>query len=453
MDEYQASNRRMAELMLQQAMAGQQRQSGWGQLAPTLQMLLGAYMSQQADKQDSADLSALTSKVGGLMQGSPGETMSDAQAAALMNNDVAPQLKDPVAPNPLQAGLAAATSRFPQMQTLGQGLIKDYQKQLADKQINPLEFLKLGDFSAPSRLAASQGGGISALQPDAPKPIVANGQGFIPDGRGGYTTAFDGRDKFGSIGVLGQNNAGPIVGQVNPATGEAKYAPQGTVVSANASMPPLEREFDKAVGQGAGKALVTRGEDALKARDSYMALQQASDALDRGAFTGSFANQALGLAKIGKALGLEVDENKIQNSEAYMGLMARQVAAAASDFGTGNGFTDKDREFVQKMVAGDLTLDEGTMRHLLRLAKAASINKVLQFQQDIGSKDPAIRQQLEFPFTMRGGEGLTYDEETGLAVVDQNWYNQQQQPSQGGTTPPAMTPQSARDLINQYRTR
>jgi hypothetical protein len=89
--------------------------------------------------------------------------------------------------------------------------------------------------------------------------------------------------------------------------------------------------------------------------------------------TGTGANVRLQLAK---ALNLAggTDSEKIKNTEVLVSSLAETTLGAikSSNLGAGQGFTNSDRDFLEKAKAGQLTYDSGSLAELARLARLAA---------------------------------------------------------------------------------
>lgn len=96
--------------------------------------------------------------------------------------------------------------------------------------------------------------------------------------------------------------------------------------------------------------------------------------LDSGQIiTGAGANVRLQLAKALKLTGAD-DSKSIANTEALISALADSTLGAikTSGLGTGQGFTDKDREFLERAKAGQITYEAASLRHLAELAHKAA---------------------------------------------------------------------------------
>lgn len=86
-----------------------------------------------------------------------------------------------------------------------------------------------------------------------------------------------------------------------------------------------------------------------------------------GIFSGQWADSKLALAKIGKAIGLDLAPDQITNTESFSALVGKKVAQTVKSFGSGTSITNQDREYAAKMEAGDIKLDESSMRRILTI--------------------------------------------------------------------------------------
>jgi hypothetical protein len=89
--------------------------------------------------------------------------------------------------------------------------------------------------------------------------------------------------------------------------------------------------------------------------------------------TGTGANARLQLAK---ALNLAggTDSEKIRNTEVLVSSLAETTLGAikSSNLGAGQGFTNADRDFLEKAKAGQLSYDAKSLTELARLSRLAA---------------------------------------------------------------------------------
>ena len=86
--------------------------------------------------------------------------------------------------------------------------------------------------------------------------------------------------------------------------------------------------------------------------------------------TGTGANVRLQIAKALNLAGGNDDES-IRNTEVLVSQLASTTLESikSSGLGSGQGFTDKDREFLEKAKAGQITYDSSSLKELARLSR------------------------------------------------------------------------------------
>jgi hypothetical protein len=115
-------------------------------------------------------------------------------------------------------------------------------------------------------------------------------------------------------------------------------------------------------------------------------------------FTGTGANIKLQLAKALKVAG-GTENEAIANTETLISSLASQTLAniKSSGLGSGQGFTDKDRDFLQAATAGNITLDNKTLQRLADLSHKSAV----------ASADKWNKRVKEIPSNAIEGTGLT----------------------------------------------
>ena len=69
-----------------------------------------------------------------------------------------------------------------------------------------------------------------------------------------------------------------------------------------------------------------------------------------------------------------------------MSTRAIEVGRIIKLFGAGTGLSDADREYAEKIVAGNITMTEEAMRRLLAMSKIATTNVIMEFDKDLDEK-------------------------------------------------------------------
>ena len=157
----------------------------------------------------------------------------------------------------------------------------------------------------------------------------------------------------------------------------------------------------------------------LTAQDSQKMVTDANriiDLIDQGAFTGAGANVKLEIARGFNLMGANNNE-AVKNGELLVSQTAGNVLshAKSSGLGTGQGFTDKDRDFLEKVVGGKITLNGETLKELARIQKQVASTSVEKWnstynrlpENDRGSRQPVklidvSRSQAEAEARRRG---------------------------------------------------
>ena len=117
---------------------------------------------------------------------------------------------------------------------------------------------------------------------------------------------------------------------------------------------------------------------AQKSADSIRSIDNIIGDVDT-MFTGSLANVNLQVNKFLKAVGYPVDNVPIENTEAFLAESAKRVADYITNLGAGTGLSDKDLAFTTKVVAGDITLDETTIKRMLEEFRREATRKIEKY--------------------------------------------------------------------------
>lgn len=93
--------------------------------------------------------------------------------------------------------------------------------------------------------------------------------------------------------------------------------------------------------------------------------------------TGSLAEQRLAIDKALSTAGV-VDGKSVESTENLVSLLASQTldAIKTSGLGSGQGFTDKDRAFLEKARSGNITINADTLKYLARLNERSALASV-----------------------------------------------------------------------------
>ena len=136
-----------------------------------------------------------------------------------------------------------------------------------------------------------------------------------------------------------------------------------------------EKKFGEAFAGKIADSDVKLKEAAEGAPDAATTANRVLSILQSGqVFTGSAANIKLQMAKFLK-LGGGSDSEAIANTEVLISSLADTTLGAirSSGLGSGQGFTDKDREFLERAKAGQITYDAKSLKDLAELAHKAAV--------------------------------------------------------------------------------
>jgi len=158
----------------------------------------------------------------------------------------------------------------------------------------------------------------------------------------------------------------------------AVEAQRGRIAKAGASNINVSQSTEKKYGEAFGGKIADRDvamlDVAAKAPDLAANANRVLSILSQGnVFTGSAADIKLNMARALNLAGAGNDE-KIANTEMLVSGLARQTLGAvkSSGLGTGQGFTDKDLQFLQDAEGGRITLNAQTIQRLAELSHSAA---------------------------------------------------------------------------------
>lgn len=184
-----------------------------------------------------------------------------------------------------------------------------------------------------------------------PKPYRVNEYGLVED----PSTP----NKFVQANILGLEQAPQQIKQL--ATGDS---------------------ITKNLTDGYTKSYLELYDNALNANDVLRTNAIAQAELDKGIKTGIFATGEMFVARFAKALGAtgEFTED-ISSTEVFMTQRAEQVLKLIKALGTGTAVSNTDREYVEKIVGGQIGLDETTLKRLLELERDYSQQTISKANQ------------------------------------------------------------------------
>jgi len=152
-----------------------------------------------------------------------------------------------------------------------------------------------------------------------------------------------------------------------------------------------------------------------------------------GLITGLGGQAKLNVIKALEAVGLAPEEatNLASNTEAFFAYRGRAVAEIITAFGSGTAISDKDREYAQKIAAGEISLTRESIDRLLEIERRHARNNII-------ANNEAVKRMFEL-----GGGDLKAAEKYYLPVPEFG-----QTPPQG----PALSEAALRYLPNPTTT-
>jgi len=151
-------------------------------------------------------------------------------------------------------------------------------------------------------------------------------------------------------------------------TAKAEKGPPVTNLTVNTG-----KAYTGAFGEGIAKEDLGKYSIAEKAPSIYQNALNTEQLLDKGAITGLGAEYKLNLARALNVVGANNNEI-IKNTEQLVANRGQIVldSIKASGLGAGQGFTDKDRQFLEKVKGGTIELNSNTLRELARIDKSVA---------------------------------------------------------------------------------
>jgi hypothetical protein len=155
--------------------------------------------------------------------------------------------------------------------------------------------------------------------------------------------------------------------------GQIKAAEKGKATTLNVGLS-TEKKYGEQFAGNVAKADVDLKDAAERAPEAANTANRIIGLLQSGqVITGSAANVKLQLSKLLR-LGGGSESEAITNTEVLLSSLADSTLGAikSSGLGSGQGFTDKDREFLERAKAGQITYEATSLKRLAELAHKAA---------------------------------------------------------------------------------
>lgn len=177
------------------------------------------------------------------------------------------------------------------------------------------------------------------------------------------------------------------------------------VLSAPKTNISLTQNAEKSYGTAFGGKIAdldaAKLDAAGKAPDLAANANSVLSILNKGdVFVGPAATVKLNVARVLNAAGASNDE-KIANTETLISNLGRNTLGMvkSSGLGTGQGFTDKDLQFLEKVAGGSIDYNEKTLRNLAELAHKAAA----------ASAETWNKRVKEIPASATSGTGISLE--------------------------------------------
>jgi hypothetical protein len=158
----------------------------------------------------------------------------------------------------------------------------------------------------------------------------------------------------------------PMMQQRNLQTGEIKRIGGGGV--------NIDMGGGKALEQGIAKSLIEGADVAQSAASAIRNIGVARQQFEGGIISGITAPLELTIRKIGTALGFT--DNQVSNTEAFRSSLAPVVLESIKGLGAGTAISNADREYAEKFVGGNITLDNASIAKIIGIVEKANSYKV-----------------------------------------------------------------------------
>jgi hypothetical protein len=154
-----------------------------------------------------------------------------------------------------------------------------------------------------------------------------------------------------------------------------------------------EGKFQETLGTELAKKTVGVIDAGQAAPDQIASARRIKSVLQGKTFTGAGAEQLLGINNALATAGV-IDPTAGVNTEMLMADMAKTTLQniKSSGLGAGQGFSNADRDFLEKASAGKITLNAGTIKYIADLNERAGLKAIDKYNTTIKSLPAENRQ-------------------------------------------------------------
>jgi hypothetical protein len=236
-----------------------------------------------------------------------------------------------------------------------------------------------GEFLAPWVDAK---GNVHRPRKDSPEMVPTGLQGRVPEGRVDRSIPLDWVNVASSLGYTPEKEAGVV--RVPSVDGKHVFATMKFEDGKLVGLDPIDKTTKVSQSmQGFPSAWETKqaelvagrvegsAKEAASARADLDVLNRAEEIFARGVKTGSFTAFRNEADKFAQTLGLRSADPKVSNTDLLGRSMAERVLASAKALGSGSGFSNTDRTFLEEIKAGK-NLDAAGWKNLFRLGRQSA---------------------------------------------------------------------------------
>lgn len=207
-----------------------------------------------------------------------------------------------------------------------------------------------------------------------------------PDGSIGYGQLGD-DGSFHEVQLPNGATAAPTVTPINQGTQFGGVNKFGDTTDLAVPINNQQAAFDKGLGELNAKSLGDQQTAARQAAQSLQSTQEAVKLLDGGIISGFGANWKLGFGKALQQVGFHGADDAIANTEAYVAQRVQETGRLIKMFGAGTGLSDADRAYAEKAAAGQISLDEASIRKILEINVRAAQSVISNYNMQLQNVD------------------------------------------------------------------
>jgi hypothetical protein len=166
-----------------------------------------------------------------------------------------------------------------------------------------------------------------------------------------------------------------------------EIVPQPGLVSTTQQVAGGE-ELSKDISKGIAEQFTAKREAALDAEETLYANAAAREVLDKGVITGYGADFLVNMGRALSQSGVDLAEDPVANTQAFLAMRAQQVGRIIKLFGSGTGLSDADRDYAEKAAAGQINLDEKAIRKIIQISDRQAKWAINRYERE-ASKVPS----------------------------------------------------------------